>query len=89
MFFQPASWQSQDGIYKLASRWEGDDLQYLSPDNRIWVHLATKVDSTFVIFGQGQKKVFKRIQVDEIANWNKDIVKSIRPVFDYKSVAQP
>ncbi|MGB3073943.1 MAG: hypothetical protein WBB36_01410 [Chitinophagales bacterium] len=81
----PSKWESSDGIYRLKAKWESDKLFYLSPMGE-WIELATYEDGRFVQCGIGKKKLFRKINIDEIAAWNKDFAKEDRLQFEYSSV---
>lgn len=77
-----ASWASPDGVYTLKSRWQGDTLQYLAPAGQ-WVDLARFESGQFVVSGDGMKREYARITPDQVPEYNADILKAGRRVFDY------
>ncbi|MEO6949667.1 MAG: hypothetical protein ABI123_08565 [Ginsengibacter sp.] len=79
----PVKWQSDDGFYRLKAMINNDNvLVYLNPTQE-WIALAKYVDDTFVQDGELQRKLFRKINEQEVAKWNKDILKKDRPEFDY------
>lgn len=79
----PGARFSDDDIYRLDSRWEGDRLTYLLPDGE-WTDLALWHDDHFELVGPDRVRLFKRITPEDVAAWNRDILKPGRPRFDYE-----
>lgn len=77
-----ADWKVDDGFYVLKSRWEGNTLYYLPPVGQ-WTDLATFENGKFVMYGDGKKREYDRIQPAQVADFSKDILKPDRPPFDY------
>jgi hypothetical protein len=77
-----ATWASPDGVYTLKSRWQGNTLQYLAPAGQ-WADLATFEDGRFVVSGDGLKREYVRVTPSQVPEYNADILKADRPVFDY------
>jgi hypothetical protein len=77
-----ASWRSDDGFYTLKSRWDGNTLYYLAPIGE-WSELATLDGGKFVLYGEGKKREYERIQPDQVADFSKPILAPDRAPFDY------
>jgi len=75
-------WKSDDDFYKLSAKWEGNTLYYLPPFGS-WTELAMFENDHFVNIGNGKKRIFKKIQNDEVVEWNRNILKANRDRHDY------
>jgi hypothetical protein len=79
-------WQSADGFYKLAARWQGRQLQYLPPFGD-WADLARFERGRFVDAGSGKRRVFERIAPAQVLDFNRAILLKGRPRHDYRQQA--
>ena len=75
------NWKSADGFYTLESRWDGNTLSYRAPLGQ-WSQLATLENGKFVVYGDGKKREYERIQPDQVADFSKPILTDRAP-FDY------
>lgn len=76
-------WKSDDDFYKLSAKWEGDTLYYLPPFGH-WTELAVFENNHFVNIGNGKKRIFGKIQSDEVVEWNNNILRKNRELHDYR-----
>lgn len=80
----PVSWKSEDDVYKLKAKWDGNTLFFLPPYGD-WIPLAIYDNGSFYMKGHGQKRIFRRIGPEEVSVWTKDILKE-RDLFDYSLI---
>lgn len=73
----------QDNVYRIATRWQGDTLFIFPPLGNKWQLFAHWDNDRFVMYGGGKMKVFRKISPEEIAPWNKALLKPERPVWKY------
>lgn len=83
MSLSPFFQSSSDGFYTLKCQWTGNTLQYLSPSGS-WTELAEFGNGEFVKYGNGKKRIFKKISPDEVVEWNRAILKEGRELYNYK-----
>lgn len=77
-----AQWKSPDDFYTLAARWDGDRLLYRPPFGP-WTELAAFEDGRFVNTGSVRKRIFHRIDDDQVVPWNRAIL-TPRTLHDYR-----
>ncbi len=78
----PIPWKAEDDVYLLKSKWDNNTLLYLPPAGE-WSPLADFDGEIFFQSDGGNKRVFKKIQENEVISWNMDIIKKGRSPFDY------
>jgi hypothetical protein len=85
MSLRPGIWKSDDDFYRVDARWNGSMLEYRPPFGD-WTELASFDGDHFEDVGSGVRRVFGRVGDDEVAEWNRGILKprerhdySIRP----------
>lgn len=76
------SWNSEDDVYLLKTRWQNNTLQYLPPFGE-WVPLADFDGEVFYQSDGQSKRVFKKISEEEVVTWNKSILEEQRKLFNY------
>jgi hypothetical protein len=69
----PAMWRSDDDVYRLESRWAGDMLTYRPPFGD-WAELAAWRGDHFEDAGGGTRRIFARVDEDEVPEWNRAVV---------------
>lgn len=79
----PAMWRSDDDVYRLAARWDGDMLTYRPPFGD-WAELAAFEGDHFEDVGSGTRRIFERIGEDQVPDWNRAILKPREP-HDYST----
>jgi hypothetical protein len=72
-----------DHIYRIKTRWKGNDLFVFAPLGNKWELFATWDNNRFVMYGDRKVKIFKRISPEEIAEWQKNLLKSGRGIWSY------
>jgi hypothetical protein len=89
----PPPWASKDSYYKMATKWVGDTLKYLTPHNN-WEEIGVYEDSAFsTIYPltdtlgnvSNYTLYFRKIQPSQVADYEKPILK-YRKVFNYDRV---
>ncbi|MBN2493794.1 MAG: hypothetical protein JXR96_04315 [Deltaproteobacteria bacterium] len=73
-------WKTPDDVYKLKSRWKGDELYYLPPFAD-WQHLATFEKGRFVIrdTNRGREWAFERIRKEDLGPGDRAFVMARDP----------
>jgi hypothetical protein len=69
----PAMWRSDDDMYRLDARWDGDMLTY-RPPFADWTELAAWHGDHFEDSGSGTRRIFGRVDEDEVPEWNRAIL---------------
>lgn len=72
-----------DDIYRIKTKWKENELYIFPPLGDKWELFAIWDDNRFVMFGNGKKKIFKKIKPDEIAPWQKNLLKPGREMWSY------
>lgn len=73
---------SEDGYYKLSSRWQGDDLSIRFP-NGAWEEFASFRSGHFELLGDGIRREFERITPEQVEPRHLGLIKTGREVFEY------
>lgn len=76
----------EDRVYRLKTKWKGNDLYMFLPFGSKWELFATWENNRFVMLGNKKMKIFKKIKLEEIAVWNKDLLKPGRQIWHYPNV---
>jgi hypothetical protein len=76
------NWKSQDDVYLLQTKWNGHSLFYLPPFGD-WTPLADFDGENFFQSDGNSKRIFKKIDKDEVVSWNKAITEEGRLPFLY------
>jgi hypothetical protein len=84
MVISKMRWKSADSFYTLKARWDGNALSYQTPSGR-WSELALFEDGKFVMYGDGMRREYDRIQTDQVADFSKAILEPRAP-FDYSLI---
>lgn len=74
----------EDDIYRIKSRWKGHELYIFPPLGDKWELFAVWEDGRFVMYGNGKKKTFKKIKAEEIAPWQRNLLKPGREMWNYR-----
>jgi hypothetical protein len=77
---------SDDDVYRIKTRWRGNDLHMFPPFGKKWELFATWDSNRFVMYGDGKMRIFKKITPEEIAGWQKDLLKAGRQMWNYPYV---
>jgi len=72
-----------DNIYRVKTKWKGDELYIFPPLGNKWELFATWDGNHFVMYGDGKVKIFKKIKPQEIALWQRDLLKPGREMWKY------
>lgn len=72
-----------DDVYRIKTKWKGNDLYIFPPLGDKWELFATWDDDRFVMYGDGKMKIFKKIKPDEIAAWQRGLLKAGREMWSY------
>lgn len=75
-------WKAADDFYRLAARWQGRMLQYRPPFGD-WADLASFERGRFIDVGNGKRRIFARIEPDEVLDWNRAVLRR-RAAHDYR-----
>jgi hypothetical protein len=73
-----------DNIYRIKTKWKGNELYIFPPLGGKWELFAAWENDRFVMYGNGKMKIFKKIKPEEIAAWQKDLLKAGREMWDYR-----
>jgi hypothetical protein len=71
-------WSSPDNFYRLATRFDDDNLSYRPPFGD-WTQLATFEDGRFVDIGGGRKRIFAKIDETALEERDRPILKPREP----------
>lgn len=74
----------EDDIYRIKTKWKVNDLYIFPPFGNKWELFATWDENRFVMYGDGKVRIFKKIKPEEIAVWQKDLLKSGRKIWNYR-----
>jgi hypothetical protein len=78
MTLHPGPWKSEDDFYRVAARWNDSMLEYRPPFGD-WTEIGAFHGDHFEDVGSGIRRVFGRIGEDEVADWNRAILKPREP----------
>jgi hypothetical protein len=73
----------EDNIYRIKTKWKGNELYVFFPLGAKWELFATWDGNRFVMYGDGKVKVFKKINPEEIAKWQVGLLRPGREVWSY------
>lgn len=80
----PAADLPQDNVYRLKTKWKSGELYLFLPLGNKWEPFAVWEDERFVMYAEGKKKIFKKIRPEEIATWQRDVLKPGRELWRYR-----
>lgn len=72
-----------DDIYRIKTKWKDNELYIFPPLGNKWELFAAWDTDRFVMSGDGKVKTFKRINAEDIAEWQKGLLKSEREMWSY------
>lgn len=72
-----------DDIYRIKTKWKGNELYIFPPLGNKWELFATWDNNRFVMYGDRKAKIFKKIKPEEIAKWQQGLLKPGREMWSY------
>jgi hypothetical protein len=72
-----------DDIYRIKTKWQGNELYIFPPLGNRWELFATWNNNRFVMYGDRKVKIFKKIKPEEIAKWQQGLLKPGREMWSY------
>lgn len=73
---------SEDNCYRLDARWADSTLLYRLP-NGAWEELAVWVDGHFEMKGSGMRRIFSKVQPEQVLEFYRPILKPGRAHYNY------
>ncbi len=73
----------EDDIYRIKTKWKGNELYVFLPLGSKWELFATWEHNRFAMYGDGKMRIFKRIKPEEIAKWQQGLLKPGREMWSY------
>jgi hypothetical protein len=73
----------KDDIFRIKTKWKGNELYIFPPLGNRWELFATWDNNIFVMYGGGKVKLFKKIEAEEIAKWQQNLLKAGREMWSY------
>ena len=80
--------KASDDVYRLVVKWENNNLFFFPPFGVKWELFASWEDGRFLMKGNNKIKIFKKISINEIAAWNKELLKPERKMWEYDTAIQ-
>ena len=75
-----------DDIYRLQVKWKNNDAYIFLPSGYKWELFATWENNRFIILGDNRKKIFKKIQSEEIPDLQKELVVREYSLWEYEEI---